>query len=743
MRTFYILLTTFVFSFSAYTQELKGKVIDQSTNLPISEAFVYSIDLQSGETTNTNGEFTFSKFTQYKTQLRISAQGYDDQLIWITSDQKEVEVKLLPMHVLLDEVVVSIPSGQLQGDNVTNITSVSWNDINEVPTTNMGEALKQIPGVYVSSIGSAISKPVIRGLSGTRVVTYSDGLRIENQQWGGDHGIGITSVGINRVEVIKGPASLLYGSDAMGGVMYFVESSYLPKNQWKSFAQTTFESNNLSHTTQAGTQFSKNHLKVNVFGAATNAVDYMMPNGYRVKNSRYNSQVGKLSVGYNTTNWLLNVRYSYSHSVNGIPGHTHETDVTPDLFYTNDITFEKTVPNQTINNHFLMIENKFFFHRSELHVQLGNTNNRLQEFEEKVTIPGLDMKLNSTTANVRYKYHLTEHLDWLTGFQGMYQLNSNDPGAEETLIPDATTTDAGVYTILYWNTKKWKAQAGVRADYRKIDVLDDATYAPTYNGYNYSAGIARKWKHHTTRLNVSTGFRAPHTSELLANGVHHGSFQYVIGDKNLKTENATQFDLAYEYHSEHLELVFNPYYNIIQNYIYMQKSDSMVGVYPVYYNVQNPLVNLYGGDIGIHYHPHFMHRLHIETNFTYTRAIDSEGNHLDLIPPARWNAQLKYELKGEKRFYVKNIIFQNSMVFAQREVAINETPSEFYNLINLGITGGFKIGKTQNLEWNAGVKNLLNTSYIDHLSSLKTLDLSGPGINGYVGLKWNINHKIN
>src|SRR5690606_5427404 len=144
-----------------------------------------------------------------------------------------------------DEVVISTPFGKLQNENVTNVELVRLNQLNRIPGTTLSEAITNIPGVYQSSIGTGIGKPVIRGMSGTRVVTYLNGLRIENQQWGDDHGMGVTSVGIDAVEVIKGPASLLYGSDALGGVLYFVNQPYANLNKIEGYFQTRIESNSL------------------------------------------------------------------------------------------------------------------------------------------------------------------------------------------------------------------------------------------------------------------------------------------------------------------------------------------------------------------------------------------------------------------------------------------------------------------------------------------------------------------
>jgi iron complex outermembrane receptor protein len=149
---------------------------------------------------------------------------------------------------------------------------------------------------------------------------------------------------------------------------------------------------------------------------------------------------------------------------------------------------------------------------------------------------------------------------------------------------------------------------------------------------------------------------------------------------------------------------------------------------------------MYGFDFGIHYHPHLLHRLHLESSLSYIKAIDHNGFHIDQIPPAKWRSKIKFEFDEKDKFYIKNVIVQNNLIFAQNEVAINETSSNLYNVLNVGINAILKT-KNNKIEINAGVKNVLNTTYIDHLSNLKFLEIAGPGINFYFGLKYNINHK--
>lgn len=734
----FLVFITLLGNFS-FSQVLIGRVLDSETKKGIKNAYIYSTDLEIGSVTNDNGEFEITKFPQFNSKIIVTALGYEDKMVMVSADSLIV-IFLDPQHVILEEVVVSTPTGKLQSENITNITSIKLNGTNSIKSNTVGEILATVPGVYITGVGRGISKPVIRGLSGNRVVTYVDGLRIENQQWGGDHGIGVTSLGIDRLEIIKGPSSLLYGSDAIGGVLYFVESQYLPKDTWKSFIQTDFESSSLSNITNFGTQISKNNSKFNFFYGSSINADYTLPNGNRLMNSRFSSQAVKASYGFNKKRWMLNVRYNFSKSIIGIPGDTEEDSLYTELFYTKEVKWKSSLPYQDITNSFINVENKFYFDNSYLMIQVGNTNNNLKEFEESVTTPGIDMTLNSSTLNARYAYKFSPKTEWITGVQGMYQINGNGKNAEETLIPNAQTSDLGLFSILYLGNDKFKMQAGFRGDYRQINV-ESQQLQKDFTGVNYAVGGGYFGDRSIVRINVSTGFRAPHTSEMLANGVHDGSFQYIRGDVNLKTENATQIDVTYEYNNEHLSLIINPYYSQIQNFIYLKKKDSIIDGYPVYDYVQNEKVKMYGFDFGVHYHPHVLHRLHLETNFSYIRAIDNNNNQfINQIPPARWLTKVKFEFDEKDKFYIKNIVVRNNFIFAQTEVANSELPSKMYNVLSLGLNGVLKT-RSNKIYLNAGVKNLLNSNYVDHLSNLKDLNIGAPGINFYLGVKFNINHK--
>ena len=725
-------------SFGSASQEgFKGKVVDESNENPIPFARIFFPDLQTGVMADSTGNFEFSQPLKGTFKVKVSASGYESRLINLDlTSVSDVIVRLNPSHILLDKVIVSSTDGILQRESITNIESVKLSDINQIPSATLGEAMTNIPGVYQSNLGPGISKPVVRGLSGPRVVSYLNGIRIENQQWGADHGMGVTDVGIGSVEIIKGPASLLYGSDAMGGVIFFKDESFADANSMEGYVSSRFDAVSLGTTNRAGLKINRNGFKVNSFLGVSNHSDYRVPDGQYVWDSRYSENVGRLSIGYNKRNWVMNLRYSFLNQRIGLPGHTH--DLVPDVssFLRDKGSREANNPAQSIFNHYVSLDNKFFFKRSALSVILGNTTNSLREFDEQFTIPAISMRLNNSVYQLKWVAHLSDNIDVFLGSQGMYRVNTNGADGQERIIPDGTVLDAGVYALLSGKKGKWRYQAGGRFDYRMISTDGDAEYDPLdrrFTALNYSAGLARISKHSSVRLNISSGFRAPTSSELLSDGVHHGSNRYEIGDANLLTENAIQVDAALGLHFEHFEFLLNPFVNYVRNYIYLQRQDSIIDALSVYRYEQAASALITGADVGVHYHPHFAHWLHLESSYSMVYTEDDQGNPLTFIPQTRINSTLKFEFEMGSKFKFTNVAVQHVYRFGQYRPGELETETAPSHMVNIGLN--MELGTKAPMEFSVGVQNLLNQAYFDHLSQLKLLGITSPGINIYGSVK--------
>lgn len=747
-----IFLYTFAFSVVLFGQTFEGKVVDNKTKEPIPFARVTIASLHLNATTDGLGVFRFEQLPKAHVEFKVTASDYSTTLVRINVASTPVfQFELTPQHLLLDEVIISASEGKLRNENITSIEYRSKRSLFESGATTMGEALNLMAGVQQATIGVGIAKPVIRGLGGMRVVSYWSGLRIENQQWGDDHGMGASEVGLHGIEIIKGPASILYGADALGGVIHYIDEDYASTNTSEGYASTRFESNSMGTTTEVGYKINKGKLKFNLFANYINHADFQLASGRFIQNSRFWGTNVKMSLGYRKGNYVFNLRYHTAYNRLGIPGHTHNANATTEDFLRDVQGRRATLPAQLIFNNFLLAENKWFFKRSELLFQLGNTNNFLREFDEKVTVPRTRLGLNNSTYNLRYTFHLLENMDLKFGAQGMFQTNRNTGTSMAYLIPDGNSIDNGAYALLSATQKKWRFQAGLRYDIRLITSfrpevdsslttnLDINPIDRRYSSWNTSAGAVHNTKRTTTRFNVSSGFRAPHLAELLADGLHHGSSRYERGDRNLVSEQAIQLDIALELHFEHLEIIINPYFNRIQNFIYLQNSDSMIGSYKVFEFQQLDLAYLYGGEVGVHYHPHRIHRLHLESNFSITIGQDSEGNALNLMPQPNTNNRIRFDIANKQKFQVKSVLLEHQYFLPQNRVGMNELPSGEYHLVNLAFDMGIR--DNEHFSFKAGVRNLTNSSYIAHLSPFRNLGIPQPGINFFLSVKYSFSNQ--
>jgi iron complex outermembrane receptor protein len=321
----------------------------------------------------------------------------------------------------------------------------------------------------------------------------------------------------------------------------------------------------------------------------------------------------------------------------------------------------------------------------------------------------------------------------------MSQTNLNR--GEEALVPDGVTNDFGAMSIFNYVREKLSMQVGLRMDERAIstemmihedgDSID--AFAGTFQSVNFAVGSVYREGNSSFRVNISSGFRAPTTSELLSFGTHEGTNRFEIGNSSLRSEMAKQVDLSYSYRSEHLSFEVNTFYNSIDNYIYLEPWDSVMDDVPVYAYTQSA-ASLYGGEAGVHFHPHNVHWLHLESNFSTVIAEDKYGNALPLIPANTLATKARVELKKKGKWGFTEIYMQHIYTFRQDRPALFETATADYTLINTGFAMEFGEGENP-IQFSAGVRNLFNQRYIDHLSRLKPMGFANPGMNVYVTLK--------
>ena len=721
-------------SFVASAQNKVIGTISDKDNKTLAGINISMPELHKETISDTNGNYEFSNLPNGTFKIVFSSIGYTTKIISLPISENQITQNIILEDniVHMDEVIVSTAFNKMQSQNVMKVEHESIKSLQQKGRATLIEGLATIPGVSQVSTGTSIGKPVIRGLSGNRVLVYSQGVRLENQQFGEEHGLGLNDAGVESVEVIKGPASLLYGSDALGGVLYFNPEKFATPNTFKAdFSQKVF-SNTLGSNTSLGLKTSTENWKLLARGSFNTHADYQIPNGDRVTNTRYNESDFKTGIGYSNSKFSSILRYNFNKLDLGIP---------EDGIGEQSTSHSTIYPKQAVDNHILSLHNNFYFKNSKLDADLGYIYNDRSEFEDS-NVASLHMKL--ITLNYDLKYYLPKFskVETIVGVQGMHQTNTNS--GQELLIPDATTTDFGIFGTANYEFGKNVLQAGLRYDNRQVSSETQGTLGnegyfeaidKSFDSFNASLGFKTNLATDLTlRLNIASGFRAPNLAELTSNGVHEGSNRYEIGNANLENEQNLQTDLNLEYKASHFELFANGFYNHINNYIFISPNGNVIDGNNVYDYVQTN-AKLYGGEAGIHFHPHPLDWLHFNSSFETVIGKNDHGSNLPLIPANKWNNTLKGDFTIKNWFKEGFATLNIESTFAQNNNSEFETRTNDYTLINLGLGGKVILNKTIfNLNLNAN--NLFDKTYVSHLSRLKTDGIPNIGRNIVVGVNF-------
>ena len=714
----------FIYQFTFSQATLEGSIMDEN-NQPIL-ATVYLPQIEKGAVSDELGKYIITQIPNGSYSMIISALGYETlsfKLSFVKNEPITKNIILKESAVEMEEVIISTPFHKLQSENVMKVERITTDQLTKNGAVNLSQGISNMAGVSTVSTGNGIGKPVIRGLSSNRVLTYTQGVRLENQQFGDEHGLGISGNGIESVEVIKGPASLLYGSDAIGGVLYLNPEGFTSVNETEINGLGTYFSNTEGFNSSFGVKTSGDKLKFLVRGSRSSFSDYETGNNYRVTNTRYNEYDVKTGVRFQDKNLRSTLRYNYNRSNIGIPEEIGAQNTSKELL----------LPFQEIDNHILSLDNSLFFNNSSLDIKTGYLFNDRREFEESVNEAALRLKLKTFTYDVKYNLPEWGQFTTIVGVQGMIQDNKNF--GEEILIPNAKKADVGIYTTTHLHLESWDLQGGLRLDTRKIKTEDarnsqDEDFIPSidkdYTSFNAALGGKYNFSEtFTGRLNLASGFRAPNLAELTSNGVHEGTGRYEIGNSDLNNEQSFQTDLAFEYRSEHFEAFANGFYNSINNYIYINPTDDFIEDDPVFNYVQNG-AKLFGGEIGFHLHPHPLDWLHWESSFETVIGKLNDGGYLPLIPANTLNNTIRVELNNKGFFKSPYGFITLENIFSQNNTSEFETTTKGYNLLSLGFGA---IVKWNNIKFNWGLSatNITNESYINHLSRLKADHILNPG----------------
>ena len=677
-------------------------------------------------------------------------------------------------HLNLNEVTVTGVTGDTKLKHATApVSIVSPQVLRATASTNIIDAIAHQPGVSQLTTGGSISKPIIRGLGYNRVVVMSEGVRQEGQQWGDEHGVEVDGCSVNSVEILKGPASLMYGSDAMAGVVILHSKPTLVEGDMRANVSTEYQTNNglfNYNLSIAGNQHGfvwDARFSDKMAHAYKNKYD-----GY-VPGSQFRERAGRLMLGVDKTWGHSRLTWTAYHLTPGIVEGDRNPETGELECSTNNVkTYGKSLPFQQVKHYKLVWDNSLSLSSGYLKAIIGYQQNRRQEFEESADEYELFFKLHTLTYDLRYLTHEWDGWKFSTGIGGMYQKSGNE--GEEYLIPDYRLFDFGIYAT---TTKaigdSWTLNGGVRYDHRRLhgdELTEDGDmrftdFSRHFNGLTGSIGaVCNINKHFNVRLNLARGFRTPNMSELSSNGVHEGSIRYELGNQQLKAEYSLQADLGLDFTSRYVSAQVALFANRIDNYIFTHRLNQEIEEGYLTYAYTQGDARLLGFEAGIDFHP--VHSIHFSNSFSYVDArlmhASADTKYLPFTPAPHWASELKWELFHHSHTTVNHhhtsdaahrSLFNNLYVAAGLDCYLKqthiysaddtETKTPGYALLNLSAGTDIQVKGRKVAELYITADNLLDKAYQNHLSRLKYADVNAAtGRRGIFNMGRNITFKI-
>jgi iron complex outermembrane recepter protein len=751
--------------------DISGKVIDLEDGEPLPGAEIFIHELVTGTVSDVDGNFTFTNLKPARYHIHIKYIGHESIFEYLKLDQdiKNLIFRMQPSSLELKEIIVeSDPFKTGPVEKSLTIATVTSGFLQKNPGGTLMNSLEKLPGINSINLGVGIAKPVIRGLSFNRVIVADRGIKQEGQQWGADHGLEIDQFDPEQVEILKGPASLLYGSDAMGGVIVINQPYLAETNSLDGELIGIYKSNNhlvglsgMVRGNRAGKVFQL-RFSGQDFGDYQVPADNFTYNGYvlPIENQTLINTAGselnfsgmfglKKEWGFST------VTLSNYHQQAGLfPGAVG----VPRAYQLEDDGDNRNIdyPRQIIN-HFKVISNSnILIGNNWLEMNLGFQHNDRDE-EGLPHVHGyaptpdgnlaLGLDLYTLTANARYNQVINEREKRIFGLQ--YQYQDNNFAGFEFLLPAFTTNAVGVFIHEQHDIgETFSLNGGLRFDYGDWNIIEhfepdfstenpnDSTLrnpAISENFYNVSGALGLSFypSHYLNlKLNLGSSFRMPTAAELSMNGVHHGTFRHERGDPSLTSERGWQVDFNLNYHRHDFIVSLTPFFNLYKDYIYLKPTtefSELPGGGQVFQYTQNDAIYT-GGELVFDYH--FFKDIHLEVNMEYVWNLNLDTElPLPFTPPFSVMGEIEYRIPLSTEIMKKSYFqFGTRYTAPQNRVDRNEKATDGYFLLFMG-AGTDVIINEQRIKLILNVQNLLNTSYMNHLSRYRWLNLPEQGRN--------------
>jgi iron complex outermembrane recepter protein len=690
------------------TGTLTGIVTDKASGTTIPGATVSIPDLHIATSTNQKGKYTLTHLPKGVYLVSVSFVGYASFTQKVDLSATSIlNITLSASSIEEAEVVVTGVSRatELKRDPVPMVAVGKTYIDQHSASGNVIDEIANLPGISAVTTGPNISKPFIHGLGYNRVVTAVDGIRQEGQQWGDEHGIEVDQNAVDRVEIIKGPASLTFGSDAIGGVVNLISAPPVAEGKILGSIQEIYGTNNGLFNESFKLQGNNNGLIWGTVISDKVAKDYQNQHDGRVYATNFDEKDARVMVGLNKSWGYSYLNASAFDDLQAIPDGSRDP-VTRQFTkqITDSDTFRPVVPESELNSYALPVLHQhvqlyriydisnFIIGGNNLMVNLGYQYSHRREFThpQDADVPGLNLELTTWTYDFKYDFNIAKGYETTVGVNGQYQNNSLGYSTDFP-IPAYHQFDIGPFFVIKKSFGKLDLSGGARYDTRsftgKAAYIDTAKqYFPTlytgsnptstanvtqqfsalsktFSGVSGSLGAAYNFSDQfLVKGNVARGFRAPSIAELSANGPDPGSQIYHVGNSSFKPEFSVQEDLGAFLTLPNVSASVEVFDNHIQNYIFQEQildangqaervdadgqSDQQNGQYSKFTYVQSK-ARIDGGEFSLDIHP--VSWLHFENSATLTYGtnlgtgakVPDSLKYLPFIPPLHTHSELR------------------------------------------------------------------------------------------------------
>lgn len=632
-------------------------------------------------------------------------------------------------------------------------TDITGEAIEQTRGFSLGESLKSIAGVNSIQTGPSISKPIIHGLYSNRILILNNGIRQEGQNWGNDHAPEIDPFIATRLSVIKGAASVRYGSDAIGGVI-LVDPRAMPTvhklvGDLNMVGMSNGRIGVLSGSLEEAESGKLEGLSWRVQGTLKKAGNARSAN-YFMGNTGFYEKDYSLTLNYRRPS--IGGELYYSHFLSKIGIATASVIGTlQDLLSafqrsqpadTADFTYRIGRPYQTIDHELFKASSYLVLHHGlgKLEATYAFQRDVRKEYDAdisfndslaKLNLPDLYFRLNTSTVDAVWQHpDIFRFLSGSLGLNFITHGNLQQGTGYQELIPNFVDYGGGAFLIEKASLGHFLLEGAIRYDYKwlqayTVDTKTLTKNTPTYIWQNSTANLGATYLSgpFSVTFNFGTAWRPPQVIELFANGIHQSAASYEHGDSLLSLEKAYNNNLTFTYSIGNFRLEIGGYVNYFHHYIYLKPDthpvETIQGAFPSYtYTQVNAIFK--GLDLDLLYQ--FLPQLSIASKLSIVRAKNlAIHDWLINVPADRLDNTLKFE--RDKFLGVHHFYFSvNSLLVArQKRVPPNSdyvSPPPGYAL--WGISTGCSLPfKKQFIDFNFSVTNLTNVNYRDYLNRFR------------------------